>query len=342
MQVWRRSFFLDLVIVDVAIIWYESKMTETGVVLLNMGGPSDGSEVKPFLKALFADPDLIRIPLRPILAPLIVNLRAPRVKKRYAQIPGGSPLMRISEEQAGDLEDRLNPDGEGAFVVRVGMRYTPPTIEQAVVELIRRGCRRIIGLSMYPQYCGATTGSSLTELRRVLAKQNRRVETHLVDRYFDHPGYLGAVAETVRDVLGEEDPPFVLFSAHGVPMRLVEEGDPYVDETRRSVAEIAERLGLPEDRWKLAFQSRVGPVTWVGPFTDEVLVDLSQKGVRHLVFVPISFTVDNLETLYDIDIVLTPLAKSLGMETVKRAPALNRSPAFIEALAELVGKVSWV
>ncbi len=302
-----------------------------------MGGPTSGDEVKPFLQALFADPDLIRFPLKRVLAPLIVSMRAPKVRRRYAQIEGGSPLLRVTTAQALGMARALNSEGSGKFEVLVGMRYTSPSIAEALERAKELECHRIIGLSMYPQYCRSTTGSSLAEIERVAGSLGGIPKVKVIDRYFDRPAYLDALAAGVAAITKRMSAePFVLFSAHGVPVRMVEEGDPYVSEIEATVAGVVERLGLAADRWGLSYQSRVGPVRWVGPSSDEVIEELAARSVTSLVIVPISFTADCLETLYDIEIVLSGKAREAGIPHVERVPALNDSQAFIEALTEFV------
>ncbi len=312
-------------------------MIDTCVVLLNMGGPRNGDEVRPFLKSMFADPDLIQMPLKGVLAPLIVALRTPSARKRYDQLPGGSPLLEITTQQALRLEQALNSTDANRYKVFVGMRYTSPSIADAFDEIRNSGCRSVIGLSMYPQYCRATTGSSIAELERVADRGKHPYRVRIVDRYFDHAGYLEALTATARAAIDDcQKEPFVLFSAHGVPQRMVAEGDPYVSETEQTVSGVVDRLGLSPERYQLAYQSRVGPVRWVGPSSESVIGELKARGVNELVIVPVSFTAENLETLYDMDIVLSRAAREAGVGHVRRAAALNADHNFIDALAILV------
>lgn len=311
-------------------------MVETAVILFNMGAPSDDSEIKPYLKRVFADPDLIRLPARRLLAPIIISARLKKVKEKYAEI-GNSPLLRICREQARDLTLSLNRTGRGDFRVFLGMRYSEPSIEDAVHAAIKSRARQIVALPLYPQYCSATTGSAITELERVIATIDPKPAVKLVDRYPTHPGYIEALSRTVRPLLKKHDSdPFVVFSAHGIPEKLHRGGDPYVSEVQATSSAVAQRLGLKPDRWQLTFQSRLGPLKWVGPYSEEYIDTLAQASVSELIIVPISFTADNLETLYDIDRVLVAHARNQGIGSVKRAPTLNGDATFIGALAELV------
>ncbi len=312
-------------------------MSDIVVILLNMGAPRDQADVGSYLKALFADPQLIRLPLRRILAPIIVKLRTPVVQRRYAAVHG-SPLPHIMAEQASALAAKLNESGEPpSYEVHVGMRYSAPLIRDSLELAARSGCRKVIGVSMYPHFCSATTGSSLRELERQRAEIISDLPLTVIDRYPDQPHYIEAMAQTVRQA--QQVLPagaHVLFSAHGIPQRIADQGDPYVGEIETTADAVAQVLRLPNQQWSLSYQSRLGPVKWVGPYTDQRIEQLAREGVRALVIVPISFTADNLETVYDIDLVLAQKAKGAGIDQVVRAPTLNQHPLFIEALARMI------
>lgn len=312
-------------------------MKKVCVILLNMGGPSRSEEVKPFLTAMFRDPDLIRFPLKNLLAPLIIRMRTKVAEKRYGQVEGGSPLLRITLAQAEALQDKLNKGNLADFKVITGMRYTQPTIGDAVKTALEWNCDEIIGLSMYPQFCKATIGSSILELKRAVSKEFPVPTVKIIDRYYDHPGYIDAFMKIFRENVENTNlRPYVLFSAHGVPVSMVREGDPYVRETEATVNALAKGLGLPENTWSLSYQSRMGPVRWVGPATETTIEHLGKRGVDHLVIVPVSFAVDNLETLYDIGIVFAQKAKKVGIKKVQRTPSLNVHPKYIDTLRSLV------
>ncbi len=312
-----------------------------GVILMNLGGPARPSAIRPFLTALFSDREIIRLPggplLQPVTARLLTTLRLASVRANYARIGGGSPLPAITRRQAEGLRERLRARGIEAQTA-TALRYTRPRADDALRAL--SGADRLVAVSLYPQYSRATTGSSLADLRRALDRAGLGFPLSVVDRYPDHPGYLDALADTVRRGLSAWPAPrrpsvVVLFSAHSLPERLVREGDPYVEEVGRTVAGVRERLPAGQP-WRLAFQSRVGPVRWVGPGTEEVLRDLAREGARDVLVVPVSFVSDHLETLYEIDLLYGTLARRRGIERYRRAEALNDSPAFLEALADLV------
>jgi ferrochelatase len=313
----------------------------TGVVLTNLGGPDAPEAIEPFLFNLFSDPVILSIRpgvLRRYVARRIARGRAPRVAKDYAKIGGASPLPERTAEQARALEAALEARAPGRFATAVAMRYWRPTTEEAVSSLSARGCDRFLHLPLYPQESRATTGSSSDELRRVLAAHAPRAPLSEVRSWHLHPRYLAALHRTVTEGLvplraqgGER--PHVLFSAHGLPERFRRAGDPYVDQVEETYRAVAGRLPEPAS---LSYQSRVGPVRWVGPATDETIARLGREGVRTLLVVPLGFVSDHFETLFEIDLLYRDLAKASGIERFSRAPSLNDRPDFVDALADLV------
>ncbi|MBW2275931.1 MAG: ferrochelatase [Deltaproteobacteria bacterium] len=308
-----------------------------GVLLLNMGGPWSLDDVKPFLRAVFSDRQVIRFPggaaFQGIWARLIASARAPKVRARYAQIGGGSPLLEWTRKQAHGLAGLL--DGSP---VELAMRYSEPRAPEAIAKLVGAGCRKVALLPLYPQECGATTGSSLDDARRAAARCGTRMDVVEVRSYHDDTEYVRAVAERVREGLdtlsaGVREQAVVLFSAHGVPERLHAGGDPYVGQVHRTVELVVEELGDRIGEHRLAFQSRAGPVRWVGPSTPEMVRRLGGEGVSALVLVAISFVSDHIETLHELDIELAELAASVGIAHYARAPSLNDGQLFLEALA---------
>jgi len=316
-----------------------------GVLLLNLGGPATLDDVEPFLRELFSDRELIELPFgaaaQPYLARLIAKLRGPSVRRNYAGIGGGSPQLRLTEAQARALQARLDPDG-GRFHVAIAMRYARPSVDDALERLVTLGARRIVTLPLYPQYSAATTGSSDRAVARALAdpRFSGRFEVARVVSYPTDPSYLEALADNVRRALdGFPEPArqraVVLFSAHGLPQRFVDRGDPYVTETEATVAGVLALLKLP-NRNLLAYQSRTGPVRWIGPGTDQTIKELARKGVREILVVPVSFVTDHIETLYEIDQLFAGEARRAGITDFRRSAALDTHPLFIEALARQV------
>ena len=323
--------------------------TQTAIVLFNLGGPDDLASVEPFLVNLFSDREIIQLPggpaLQPLMARLIAKLRGPSVRANYRRIGGGSPQLRITRAQANALEQRLNDLAGGGRHYRlfIAMRYSRPSAADALTAIAAAGIQRIVTLTLFPHWSKATTGSSRNEFDRTLASpawRRARFEISHIDSYAGHPLYLDAMAGTVRAAWAEIPPErraraVLLFSAHGLPQRFIDEGDPYVSHIDVTRFGILERLDLP-NRQLLAFQSRTGPVRWIGPGTEEVLTRLGKEGVRDVVVVPLSFVSDHIETLYEVDMLFADAARAAGITGYHRPAALNTHPLFIEALAGLV------
>jgi protoporphyrin/coproporphyrin ferrochelatase len=330
-------------------IMTESRPEDTAVLLLNLGGPDDLASVEPFLVNLFSDREIIELPggavLQPVIARAIARLRGPSVRRNYARIGGGSPQLRLTNQQAAALEERLNAGccAERSFRVFVAMRYSRPSCEDALEAIAAAGIRRIITLTLFPHYSKATTGSSRRELDRVLAKAvwgHHDFEITHIDEYPEYPQYLDAMSHTVLEGWQALPPhrrarAVLLFSAHGLPQRFIDRGDPYAQQIEATRRGILERIKLP-NRQVLAYQSRTGPVKWLGPGTEEVIEELGREGVEDVLVIPLSFVSDHIETLYEVDLLFADVAQRAGIRWYRRTPALNDSPLFISALAGLV------
>jgi ferrochelatase len=318
-----------------------------GLVLFNLGGPDDQASVEPFLVSLFSDRDIIELPLgaitQPIFAWLIAKLRGPSVRANYALIGGGSPQLRLTRAQAAALEARMNGAASARYKTFLAMRYWHPSTEEALEAIAAAGIRRLVTLTLFPHWSKATTGSSQKELERVLALPRWRREGFTVtsvDRYADDPLYLDAFADTVRRALegfppGARERAVILWSAHGLPQKFIDQGDPYVGQIEATRRGLLERLGV-SNREVLGYQSRTGPVKWIGPGTDEIIDELGREGVKELLVVPLSFVSDHIETLYEVDILFADRARAAGITDYRRPEALGTHPLFIEALAGLV------
>jgi len=309
----------------------------TGVILLYMGGPQTLADVRPFLRELFSDRDLIQLPggrlLQGPFALLISRLRAPKVMGYYQEIGGGSPLIRTTRAQAALLQDALAEYGE--FVVEVAMRYCAPRAGEAVARLRQKGARRCVALPLYPQFSGATTGSSFKDLDAAVTGASPGMELIRVNDFHAHPGYLDALAGKVDEACQQAGPDAcVVFSAHSLPRSMIRRGDPYQRQVEATVAGVVSRLGLTS--WRLGYQSRSGPVRWLEPDVVDLVDGLIDQGERKLVIVPVSFVSDHIETLHEIDIRLRDRCLARGAETFVRAPSLNEDPLFVEALVDLV------
>jgi protoporphyrin/coproporphyrin ferrochelatase len=317
----------------------------TGVLLFNLGGPENLDEVRPFLYNLFSDPEIIRIKndrIRRVLAWVIASARQRKSRDLYRQIGGGSPLRRITESQASALESTLGSRGYPAHVY-TGMRCWNPTIDEAVQKIRHDHITNLTLLPLFPQFSVTTTGSALKrfhELDRNFGL-SEKIGISIVESWFDEPLYIQTVAELIREELSRFSQDglgvHIVYSAHSIPARYVEEGDPYLEQTQRSVALIDPLIGISHGS-DLAFQSKVGPVKWLGPSTKDVLTGLGRKGVRKVLTVPISFVSDHIETLQEIDITYKRLAVASGIVEFRRSASPNLHPKFINALAQLVLK----
>jgi ferrochelatase len=315
-----------------------------GVLLFNLGGPETLADVRPFLFNLFSDPEIVRLPIRAMQRPLAWLISTARHKKSsgyYAQIGGGSPLRRITEEQAAALREELARRGVEANVY-VGMRYWRPSAEGAIDQIVRDGVDELILLPLYPQFSVSTTGSSFKDFDALMDKRNglRRMRRQYIPQWHMHETYIKALVEQIAGEIEKFSDPnprrvHLLFSAHGVPQSYIEKGDPYLQHTKDTVLLVSEKLGGLSPV-HLSFQSKVGPVKWLEPTTDAKLRELASRGVEQVLAIPISFVSDHIETLYELDILYKKLADEIGIKTYRRVPALNCNPTFINALADLV------
>jgi ferrochelatase len=314
-----------------------------GVVLMNLGGPDSLAAVEPFLRNLFADPDVIHFPrflrwLQPIFARYVARERGPKARANYEQIGGRSPIAEESRAQAEAVAAELGHRGWRAHGV-VAMGCWHPFSDEAVAELLHVGLRRAVALPLYPQYSHTTTGSSFLALDRAIAAAGGAIEIARVERYALASGYLDAICERVRaaaaTVPHAERPTVpVLFSAHSLPESYIRRGDPYLDEIRTTVAAVSDRLGLGA-RARLCFQSKVGRMRWLEPSTERALEAVAREGHRSVVIVPIAFTGEHIETLQEIDILYKEHATRAGITCFARARTVGTHPAFIAALADL-------
>ncbi len=320
-----------------------------GVLLLAMGGPPSCEAIEQYLYNLFSDPLMVQLPCGMLLqkpfAWCLSKVRTPKVAARYRRIGGFSPLGKITAAQAAALEQELAHRGIRAQVT-VALRYWKPDTREAVQAIKMSGVRSLVAIPMYPQYCRATTGSSLQKLTRTVKELSggKDLAVYPIKRWWNRSGYLGCMTRRLHKALDQtahSDSVGVLFLAHSIPQKFVDQGDPYVEEVEKTVREIVRCANLPEQcpgdkPWFLAYQSRIGPFKWVGPSVEEVIPRMITQGRRSIVVVPVSFVSDHLETLYDIDIVLKDLAYQCGASQFIRVESLNDSPDFIAFLAELV------
>lgn len=311
------------------------------VVLLQMGGPRTLDDLRPFLEELFSDPDIIQWPrlLRPFQRPLaraIAKRRAPRMMPRYAAIGGGSPILAHTREQARLLSAALTARGRPELV-ELAMRYTEPRATSAVSRLAAEP--EITLLPLYPHWSRATTGSSVADLVSAAREAGYAGSLHLIRSWGEHPAYVDLLAQQAEDAVARlrkdtSGPVHLLFSAHGLPRRYVERGDPYPREVEATARRVGARVGA--EAWSLAYQSAVGPVEWLRPYTNERLLAIARDGARAVCCVPLGFVSDHIETLYDIDVSFAALARENGMAWA-RTPSFNGSAAFAGVLADVLG-----
>ena len=309
---------------------------KTALLLLQMGGPDSIDAVHPFLLNLFTDRDIIKIGpafLQPFIARRIVKKRAPKVEGYYRQIGGKSPIRELTDAQGQGLQQLLGDD----YRAFVAMRYSRPSTLDALAAIKREGISRIVVLSLYPHFSKATTGSSMNELQRMLKQSGVKFQVTCIDRFYDHPLYIRALAEKVTEGLASFPDPKdveIVFSAHSLPQSFIDEGDPYLSHIQETVRLVMERVG--EASHQLCFQSKASPVKWLEPSTEATIQKLAGAGRKNLLMVPLSFVSDHIETLYEIDIQYAEEAKALGIERFVRSESLNSSPLFLECLADLV------
>jgi protoporphyrin/coproporphyrin ferrochelatase len=314
-------------------------MARVAIVLMNLGGPDSLAAVQPFLFNLFSDPAIIRLPapIRLPLARLIARRRARVAREIYRRLGGASPLLANTEAQARALQAVLGPDHR-CFVA---MRYWHPTSIETANEVARWAPDEIVCLPLYPQFSTTTTTSSIAAWRSAASRHGLDRITRSICCYPRAEGFVQAVANLVRPVLamaeGLSKRPRMLLTAHGLPKRIVQTGDPYTRQVEATAAAVVAALNRPELDWRICYQSRVGPLEWTGPSTDDEIRRAGVEGVP-LVVVPISFVSEHSETLVELDMDYREIAERSGVPAYYRVPTVGIEPAFIRGLALLVGK----
>lgn len=314
------------------------------VVLFNLGGPDRLDAVEPFLGNLFSDPAIIGLPalLRRPLARLIARRRASTARDIYARLGGGSPLLPLTREQAAALEAVLSQRGHNAKAF-IAMRYWHPMSDEAAAAVARWQPDQIVLLPLYPQFSTTTTGSSLQAWSTAAAAaglDSRTGTTTAVCCYPAQTGFIAAMAGLVAEALAKATLGGglvrVLFSAHGLPERVIARGDPYQAQVEATVAAVVAALSVPNLDHSVCYQSRVGPLKWIGPSTEDELARAGSDGVETVIVVPTAFVSEHSETLVELDIEYRELAEKRGIANYVRVPAIGTLPAFIEGLADLV------
>ena len=308
------------------------------IILFNLGGPDKLENVEPFLFNLFYDPAILNLPsiFRYPLAKLIANRRAPTAKKIYQELGGSSPILRLTEEQAAALELKLNKvDNLSKYKCFVVMRCWHPRAENVVKEVIKYNPDEVILMPLYPQYSAATSGSSIKEWNDICEKNNIKIKTSTICCYPTDEHFVQAHKDEIIKKIENLKNFKLIFSAHGLPEKNIKKGDPYQWQVEQSVNKIVEELNLDNLDWILSYQSRVGPLKWIGPSTEEIIVQNSKLG-KHIVLVPIAFVSEHSETLVELDIEYKELADKNGCKNYLRVPALGSNENYIKAMTNLI------
>jgi ferrochelatase len=316
----------------------------TGVLVTNLGTPAapTPAAIRRYLAEFLSDPRVIEVsPLvwKPILHGLILRTRPRRVAEAYRRIwtEEGSPLLAISQRQAAAIESRLAGRRGNNFRVELGMRYGQPSIPAALDRLFEANIDRLLVLPLYPQYSGATTGSTFDAVAGALRRWRWVPELRFVNHYHDHEGYIAALAESIRlHQARHGSPERLLFSFHGLPRHYFLAGDPYFCQCQKTARLVAAQLGLQDTHWAVAFQSRFGPREWLKPYTDKLLRSWGKAGIGHVQIVCPGFAADCLETLEEIQFMNRELFRDAGGREFSYVPALNDQPAHIDALVEII------
>ena len=311
------------------------------IVLFNLGGPDSPAAVRPFLYNLFRDPAIITLPagLRHLLASFIARRRAPVAQKIYEHLGGASPLLPGTQAQAQALSAAMAPYAD-EVKIGIAMRYWHPFSDQTARELAAWKPDRVLLLPLYPQFSTSTSGSAADDWRRAAKKAGLDAPTQLVCCYPRLPGWALAQADLLRQKLaavGEGAPVRILFSAHGLPKKFIEGGDPYQAQIEMGAKTIIAALGREDLDWTICYQSRVGRLEWIGPSTDAEIERAGRDG-KGVVVLPIAFVSEHSETLVELDIEYAHLAQKCGLPFYLRVPTVDTHPAFIQALAELAGQ----
>ena len=310
------------------------------VILFNLGGPDKLENVEPFLFNLFNDPAILDLPtlLRYPLAKLISNRRAPVAKKIYAELGGSSPILKLTKEQSDAIEIKLNrTQEEDEYKCFIIMRCWNPRAKDVIKDVQLYGPDEVILMPLYPQYSAATSGSSIKEWKDVCKKNNYHVKTSTICCYSTDQNFINAHTKEIIKKIKDLKNFKLIFSAHGLPEKNIKKGDPYQWQVEQSVKKIVESLNDENLDWILSYQSRVGPLKWIGPSTENIIIENSKLG-KHIVLVPIAFVSEHSETLVELDIEYKEIADANGCKNYTRVPALGINEDFIKAISELVIK----
>jgi len=308
------------------------------VILFNLGGPDKLESVEPFLFNLFNDPAILNLPklFRYPLAKLIANRRAPTAKKIYKELGGSSPILRLTEKQATALQTKLNQDDKSTeYKCFIVMRCWHPRAENVLNDVKNFNPNEVVLIPLYPQYSAATSGSSIKEWKDICLKNNFQVRTNTICCYPTDENFIQAHKDEIVKKIKNLGNFKLIFSAHGLPEKNIKKGDPYQWQVEQSVNQIVRSLNIKDLDWVLSYQSRVGPLKWIGPSTEDIIVENSKSG-KHIVLVPIAFVSEHSETLVELDIEYKELAEKNGCKNYSRVPALGTNENYIKAMSNLI------
>lgn len=313
------------------------------VVVFNLGGPDSLDAVEPFLKNLFSDPAVIDLPgfVRRPVATMVARRRAPVAKEIYARLGGRSPILEETQRQVVAIENLLRQHGNDARVL-AAMRCTEPSSDRAAREIAQWGADHVVLLPLYPQFSTTTTRSSVEDWIRARTKVGLKARETLICCYPTQAGFVDAIADLIQQTLTRRRPGVdyrLLFSAHGLPERTIRKGDPYRWQVERTVDALVQRLGITDLDWCLCFQSRLGPLKWIEPFTDSEIRKAGAEG-KGVVVAPIAFVSEHSETLVELDMDYAKLAAEAGVPDYLRVPTASTHPRFIEGLVALIETAS--
>lgn len=312
-----------------------------GVLLLNFGGPWTLTDVKPFLYRLFANPRVlvgIPTPFRQLLAFIIAQVKGPSSIKSYRTIGGGSPQLKWTAIQAEGLRELFRGN---EMRVELGMRSSEPSIETALEQMKFWGAEQLTLMPLFPQYSTTTTETCFDVVEESLSKLGWRPQLTTITHWPDHPDYISLLRDSIDEAIRRAEserkdlttPVHVVFSAHSLPIKIVERGDPYADDVSRTVRAVTEGLQTP---WSLAYQSRNGRLPWLQPYLEDELTRLGRAGVDAVVVVPISFVSDHIETLFELDQLYRDVARKHGIKHYYRTRCFNDNPHFPRVLQTIV------
>tara|TARA_B100001093_G_scaffold515093_1_gene590621 strand:- start:15 stop:1049 length:1035 start_codon:yes stop_codon:yes gene_type:complete len=308
------------------------------VILFNLGGPDKIENVKPFLFNLFNDPAILNLPtiLRYPLAKLISSRRAPIAKKIYQELGGSSPILKLTIDQAKALEEKLNRNNEfSEYRCFIVMRCWHPRAENVIKDVKKYNPDEVILMPLYPQYSAATSGSSIKEWKNICKKNNFNTKTSTICCYPTDKNFILAHHNKILKKISNLENYILIFSAHGLPEKNIKKGDPYQWQVEQSVNKIVESLQIDNLDWILSYQSRVGPLKWISPSTEDIIIENSKLG-KNIVLVPIAFVSEHSETLVELDIEYKELADKNGCKNYSRVPALGTNENFIKAMSDLI------